>query len=180
MRRRPGDRSCRLHRCLQLGKVRYAVLSNRADFTINDAVVEPTCGSGQLRKRAAVVVAFARAKGGVTVLHADLKTPAVKLDLVYPISAIRWLIDEKTGGERNKVGERGATFCARLFLPADYRSAPLRLADFPTALHLVFGRARSPLSPWPGLTLVLACCPRSAAKDRPTSSDPRGLYQMRI
>jgi hypothetical protein len=55
------------------------------------------------------------------------------------------------------------------------RPAPFRLAaflpPFLAALRLAFGRARSPLSPCPALTFVLARFLPSAASERPTSSD---------
>src|SRR4030095_4585728 len=58
-------------------------------------------------------------------------------------------------------------------LLADFRAAAFRLAAFLRRLLAAFrfGRGRSPLSPSLDLTLVLACRLRSAARDRPTSSD---------
>ena len=132
---------------------------------------KPRATARQLWEGMAVVVAVAGAEGGCSVLHSDLEPPAVQLDLVDPIGTVRRTFDEQAGRERDEVG-KSASGASPPFLRADFRAAPFRLAAFfLAALRLVFGRGRSPLSPWPDLTLVLARFLRSAASDRPTSSD---------
>ena len=62
----------------------------------------------------AVVVPVPCAERRCSVFYADLDAPAVQLDLVDPIGAIRRALDQEAGGEGNEVGKRGATSCARL------------------------------------------------------------------
>jgi hypothetical protein len=94
-----------LHCRLEAGEVGDAVLPDEADLTIDDAVVEPASYARQFGERGAVVVAVARAEGSRPILHANLKPPAVQLNLVDPVGTIRRAIDQQAGGERDEVGE---------------------------------------------------------------------------
>ena len=51
----------------------------------------------------AVVVAVASAERGCSVFNADLKPPAVQLDLVNPIGPVRRAIDQQARCERDEV-----------------------------------------------------------------------------
>ena len=62
----------------------------------------------------AVVVPVPCAERGCSILYADLKAPAVELDLMDPVRAIGRTVDQEAGRECDEVGERGVTTCVRL------------------------------------------------------------------
>ena len=154
---RPGGLAP-FHGCLKVGEVGDAVLPDRADLAIDDAVFEAAGYTRQLWKGMAVVVAVACAERGCSVLDADLNAPAVQLDLMNPIGAVRRAIDQQAGGEGNEVGKRELS--ALGFLAGRLPSGAFPTSCFLAALRLVFAfaRGRSPLFALSGVPLVLACC----------------------
>jgi hypothetical protein len=61
--------------------------------TFERPFIKPTGHSRQLGEGVAVVVTIAGAERRRSIFHADLKPPAIQLDLMNPIGAIRWALN---------------------------------------------------------------------------------------